>query len=51
VLEELHDGLTGEHFVGETIPHKILREGSFRDTQAYVSKCKVFQFSVGKEKR
>ena len=25
VLQELHDGLAGEHFGGDTIAHKIMR--------------------------
>jgi hypothetical protein len=29
VLKELHDGLVGGHFVGDTTTHKILRDGYY----------------------
>jgi len=56
VLKEVHDGLAGGNFVGETTAHKILREvyywpTLFKDTHAYIRRCKVFQLSVGKEKK
>jgi hypothetical protein len=56
VLEELHEGPTGGHFVGESTAHKILRVGYywpnlFRDSHTYVRKCKVCQFSTENEKR
>ena len=55
VLRKLHDGPAGGHFIGETISHKILREGYcwptlFKDAHAHVRKCKICQLNVGKEK-
>jgi hypothetical protein len=56
VLKELHYGFAGGHFAGETTTQKKLGAGYywpslFKDTHAYVRKCKVCQISVGKDKK
>jgi hypothetical protein len=56
VLTELHDGLTGGNFGGDTTTHKILRAGyywptMFRDAHAYARKCEECQKSTGREKK
>ena len=56
VLTELHDGLVGEHFGGETTTHKVLRAGYywptfFRDAHAYAQKWQIFQVNAGRERR
>ena len=56
VLFELHDGLVGEHFGGETKTHKVLREGYycptlFKYALSYAKKCQVCQMIAGREKR
>jgi len=54
VLKEIHDGPAGGHYGGETTTHKILRAGYywptvFRDSHAYIRKCKVCQTTAGRE--
>ena len=44
IIIELHDGLEGGHFSGETTTHKVLRVGYywptlFRDANAHAQKC------------
>jgi hypothetical protein len=56
VLFELHDGPTGGHFRGDTTAHKILRAGYywstlFKDSHAYVRKCKICQTSSSQDKK
>jgi hypothetical protein len=56
VLKDLHDGLAGGNFVGDTTIHKILRVGYswptlFKDAHAYARNCKICQLSAGREKR
>jgi hypothetical protein len=56
VLSELHDGLVGGNFRGDTTTHKILRVGYywptlFKYSHAYARKCHECQKSVGKEKK
>ena len=46
ILIELHDGLTGGHFSGETTAHKVLRAGYywptlFKDAHAHAHKCQI----------
>ena len=55
VLQELHDGPAGGHYVGEATTHKILRAGYywptlFKDSYNYVRKCQVCQTAAGKQK-
>ncbi|XP_065012782.1 uncharacterized protein LOC135641352 [Musa acuminata AAA Group] len=43
VLAEIHEGICGEHIVGRTLAHKILRQGyywptMFRDARSYVQR-------------
>ena len=54
VVKELHDGLVGGHFSGDTIAHNILRVGYcwptlFKDSHAYVRKCDTCQRSGGRQ--
>ena len=56
ILIELHDGLAGGHFSGETTAHKVLRASYycpalFKDAQAHVHKCQICQVNVGRERR
>ena len=56
ILKELHFGLAGGHFGGETTVHKILRAGYywptlFRDSYAFVRKCQECQLVVGRVKK
>lgn len=49
VLSELYDGPTRGHFAGETIAHKILREGYYQPTvfkyaHAYARSCKQHKY-------
>lgn len=53
VLQELHDGTTGGHYVGDATTHKILRTRYywptlFKDAHSYVRKCQVCQTAVGR---
>jgi hypothetical protein len=55
-LKELHDEPTGEHYTGNTIAHKIPRDGYywptfFKYAHTYVRNCKPCQVSAGREKR
>jgi hypothetical protein len=55
-LKELHDGLAGGHFAGDTTAHKIMRAGYywptlFKDAHAYARNCKTCQISTRREKR
>ena len=52
VVKELHDGLIGGNYSGDTTAHKILRVGYywptlFKDAHAYVRKCDTCQRSGG----
>ena len=54
VVIELHDGLAGGHFSGDTTTHNIIRAGYywptvFKYAHAYVRKCDTFQRSSGRE--
>jgi hypothetical protein len=54
VLKELHDGLTGGNFAGETTTHKILRVGYywptvFKDAHAY-SRAVIFSINLLEER-
>jgi hypothetical protein len=56
VLKELHDGLAGGHFAGNTTTHKVLRVNYywltlFKDAHAYTGNCKTCQISVRKKRR
>ena len=56
ILTELHDGLTGGHFSGETTTHKVLRERYywptlFKDAHAHAQKCEICQVNAGRERR
>ena len=56
ILTELHDGLEGGHFSGETTSHKVLREGYywptlFKDAYAHAHRCQICQVIAGREKR
>lgn len=56
VLQELHDGLPGGHFGGNTTAHKILHAGYywptlFKDACDYVMKCIVCQTIAGKQRK
>ena len=56
VLQELHDGPTSGHYVGDTTAHKILRASYywptlFEDSHNYVRKCQVCQTAVGRQKK
>jgi hypothetical protein len=56
VLREIHDGLPGGNFAGDTTSHKILRvsyywPNLFRDTHTYAINYKSCQMSAGREKR
>ena len=56
ILIELHDGLIGGRFSGETTAHKVLRVGYywptlFRDAHAHAWKCEICQVNVGRERR
>jgi hypothetical protein len=55
-LKELHDGLAGGNFAGNTIVHKISRVGYywptlFKYSHTYTINCKTCQISIGREKR
>ena len=48
VVKELHDGLTGGNYSGDTTAQNILRVGYycptlFKDAHAYVRKCDTCQ--------
>ena len=56
VLQELHDGPAGRHYVGDTTAHKILRTGYywltlFKDAHNYVRKCQIFQTIVERQNK
>ena len=56
VLQELHDGPAGRHYVGDATAHKILRAGYywptlFKDSHNYVRKCQVCQTAAGRQKK
>ena len=51
---ELHDGLAGGHFSGDTTAHKILRAGYycptlFKDAHSHVRKCDICQRCGGRQ--
>ena len=53
-MSNFHDGPAGGHFSGETIAHKILRDGYywptlFKDTHAHVRKCDICQRCSGRQ--
>ena len=53
VVKELHDGLTGGNYSGDTTAQNILRVGYywptlFKDALAYVRKCDTCQRSGGR---
>jgi len=55
-LKELHDGLTGRHFVQKITAHKILRARYywptlFKDAHTYARNCKTCQIITVREKR
>jgi hypothetical protein len=55
ILIELHDGLAGGHFSGETATHKVLRPGYYwptmlKDAHAHARKCEICQVNVGRER-
>ena len=55
ILIELHDGLVGGHFSGETTTHKVLRVGYywpilFKDAHAHAWKCQICQVNAGRER-
>ena len=55
-MKELHFGLAGGHFGGETMAHKILRAGYywptlFWDSYAFVRKCQECQLAAGRVKK
>lgn len=55
LLEEMHQGVCGGHYMEKTTAHKILRLGFwwptiFKDTHHYVRKCDACQRFVGKLK-
>nr|XP_009387990.1 PREDICTED: uncharacterized protein LOC103974826 [Musa acuminata subsp. malaccensis] len=48
ILAEIHEGVCGEHSGGQTLAHKILRQGYYwptmcRDAKAYVQRCGPYQ--------
>jgi len=52
-LKDMHDGLVGGHFLGDTTTHKILRVRYylltlFKDSHAHSRSCKACQKYVGK---
>ena len=54
VITELHDGLAGGHFFGDTTAHKILKAGYycptlFNNAHAHVKKCDIFQRCGGRQ--
>ena len=56
ILMELHDGLAGGHFSGETTTHKVLKAGYywptlFKYAHAHVCKCQICQANAGRERR
>jgi hypothetical protein len=56
VLKEIHDGLAGGHFTGNTTTKKIMRSSYywptlFMDAQTYARNYKTCQISTGREKR
>ena len=55
-MQELHDGLAGGHFGGNTTAHKILHAGYywpnlFKDAHEYIRKCKTCQNTTGRERK
>ena len=56
ILTELHDGLKGCHFGGETTTHKNFRTcyywaTLFRYAHAHARKCQICQLNEGRERR
>ena len=56
ILIELHDGLVGGHFSGETTTHKVLREGYywptlFKHAHAHAWKCQICRVNASRERR
>ena len=56
IFTELHDGLEGDHFNGETTAHKVLRAGYywptlFKDAQTHAKICQRCQVIAGRERR
>ena len=56
ILIELHDGLEGGHFSGETTAHKVVSAGYywptlFKDAHAHACKCQIYQVNAGREIR
>jgi len=56
VLQELHDGLAGGHYVGDATAHKNFHTGYywptlFKDVHSYVRKCQVCQTAAGRQKK
>ena len=56
VLQELHDGPAGGHYVGDATTHKYLRTGYywptlFKDAHSYVRKCQVCQIAARRQKK
>lgn len=56
VLQELHDGLAGGHYIGDATAHKILRAGYywptlFKDSHNYVRKFQVCQTTTRRQKK
>eukprot|EP00253_Pinus_taeda_P032840 PITA_32840 len=56
VLQELHDGLEGQHFGADTTAHKVIHAGYywptlFRDAHEYVRKCRNCQTSSGRQRK
>ena len=56
VLQELHDGPAGGHYIGYATAHKILLVGYywstlFKHSHNYVRKCQVYQTAAGRQKK
>jgi len=56
VLQELHDGPAGGHYVKDATAHKILLASYywptlFKDAHNYVRKCQVYQIATGRQKK
>jgi len=54
VLKDMHDGPTGGHFLGDTIAHKVLRNGYylptlFKDAHAYSRSYEAWKKAIGRE--
>jgi hypothetical protein len=54
VLKDMHDGPTGGHFLGDTIAHKVLRNGYylptlFKDEHAYSRSYEAWKKAAGRE--